>query len=104
LPISRSTRAGIAESETNTIDRAVANLMFNKVHVNIQDHLPTVSAKFEHEGTTHATAYNYSSNEPDSFVVSKSMKLQADSEVPVFRQDDPNSPSSLPGCSAEDLF
>lgn len=82
----RSTRTGTAESETNTIDRAVANLMFNKAQENMQDHLPPVSAKFEHQGTTCAAAYNYESNQPDSFVVSKPMKLQADSEVPVFRQ------------------
>lgn len=82
----RSTRTGTAESETNTIDRAVANLMFNEAQANIQDHFPPVSAKFEHQGTACAAAYNYESNQPDSFAVSKPMTLQADSEVPVFRQ------------------
>ncbi|KAF8009962.1 hypothetical protein BT93_J0825 [Corymbia citriodora subsp. variegata] len=50
-PSAKSRRSGnvAKESETNVIDRAIANIMFNKMDFNLQDSTPIAADSFEHD-------------------------------------------------------
>ncbi|KAH9618409.1 hypothetical protein KSS87_008686 [Heliosperma pusillum] len=81
----RSEETEVSVQKTNTIDRAVANLMFNKVDANVQDLLPAMAAKFEHIGKNFE-ACKYSINK-DGFPLSKPCDFLAQSEVPVYSNE-----------------
>ncbi|KAF5931295.1 hypothetical protein HYC85_032168 [Camellia sinensis] len=71
------------ESETNSIDRAVANLMFSKVHSGGIDLLAAVSSKEEAKGTTKQC--NYSLNQPQQpHWHHHTRSSTGDAEVPIF--------------------
>lgn len=79
------------ESETNSIDRAVANLLFNKMDFDPQD-LPTSSlVNFEQEDMMTMDSCNYSLNQQETHYPSHpTTLLQADAEddeVPIFSQE-----------------
>ncbi|KAL9233830.1 hypothetical protein vseg_008776 [Gypsophila vaccaria] len=83
---SRSEKSEATIQKSNTIDRAVANLMFNKVDANVQDLLPAMAAKFEHIGKNSETVgnCNNSFSKAPMFPGTKPSDLLAHSEVPVF--------------------
>ncbi|THG18621.1 hypothetical protein TEA_020017 [Camellia sinensis var. sinensis] len=71
------------ESETNSIDRAVANLMFSKVDSGGIDLLAAVSSKEEAKGTTKQC--NYSLNQPQQPHWHHHIRSSTgDAEVPIF--------------------
>ncbi|CAL5359528.1 unnamed protein product [Camellia sinensis] len=71
------------ESETNSIDRAVANLMFSKVDSGGIDLLAAVSSKEEAKGTTKQC--NYSLNQPQQpHWHHHTRSSTGDAEVPIF--------------------
>lgn len=79
------------ESETNSIDRAVANLLFNKMDFDPQD-LPTSSlVNFEQEDMMTMDSCNYSLNQQEThYPPHPTTLLQADAEddeVPIFSQE-----------------
>ncbi|KAF5951198.1 hypothetical protein HYC85_009142 [Camellia sinensis] len=74
------------ESETNSIDRAVANLMFSKVDSGGIDLLAAVSSKEEAKGTTKQC--NYSLNQPQQpHWHHHTRSSTGDAEVPIFGID-----------------
>ncbi|KAK9682766.1 hypothetical protein RND81_10G095000 [Saponaria officinalis] len=86
---SRSEKTEAAMRKGNTIDRAVANLMFNKVDTNVQDLLPAMAAKFEHIGKNFETLghCNYSFSKAQAFPGIKPSDSLDHSEVPVYSQE-----------------
>ncbi|GAB4832142.1 hypothetical protein Ancab_006159 [Ancistrocladus abbreviatus] len=83
----RSRRTETAESETNGIDRAVANLMFKKVDANTCDLLPAMSAKFKEK----LMSSNYSWNHEEIVLFSQPSTLSTDRHVPALARQDPTS-------------
>ncbi|KAK9266996.1 hypothetical protein L1049_021390 [Liquidambar formosana] len=87
---SRSGRPKARESETNTIDRAIANLMFSKMGFNAHD-LPTESVNFE-EGAIETTGPCDSSLNQSHIPGSPHPTIvHGDAEVPIFGQENPAS-------------
>ncbi|WKA01937.1 hypothetical protein VitviT2T_020186 [Vitis vinifera] len=87
----RSGKPVATESETNSIDRAVANLLFNKMDFDPQD-LPTSSlVNFEQEDMMTMDSCNYSLNQQEThYPPHPTTLLQADAEddeVPIFSQE-----------------
>lgn len=79
------------ESETNSLDRAVANLMFNKMDINVQDHPLTtsVSSKQEVVGTKSLQRKTSKAlNQAQNFPYPYSLNLRGDAKVPRFKQSD----------------
>ncbi|GAB4827762.1 hypothetical protein Ancab_034648 [Ancistrocladus abbreviatus] len=79
---SGKTEAG--ESETNSIDRAVANLMFNKVDANACNLVPAMAAKFVRK----PISCNYSWNNEEIVLFPQPSTLSTDTLVPVCVQHD----------------
>ncbi|KAF7836222.1 protein LNK3-like isoform X1 [Senna tora] len=80
------------ESETNSVDRAIANLMFNKMDVNVQDLPLTTSANSKKEGTRtkspQGKASKASNQTQQHFYHPYSLNLQGGTEVPRFNQSE----------------
>ncbi len=100
--IFRSESKKAAESETNTIDRAIANLMFNKTDSSVRE-LSSAASVSSNEGVTGDTQppvnseqegiratgpQNYSSNQPKIHHFSHHPILSGDAEVPTLAQID----------------
>lgn len=76
------------ESETNFIDRAIANLLFNKMDVNVQN-FPVVALKNPKQELIEETGSpKYSFNKPPTHQFCRDM-LTGDAEVPTFGQEQP---------------
>lgn len=88
------------ESETNSVDRAIANLMFNKMDINVQDlpmdidvqDLPnTTSVCSKQEPTETKTLQrktSKASSQARNFHHPYTLNPRVDSEVPRFNQSD----------------
>uniref|UniRef100_A0A5B6YK64 Uncharacterized protein n=2 Tax=Davidia involucrata TaxID=16924 RepID=A0A5B6YK64_DAVIN len=84
----RLVKTEVTESETNTIDRAIANLMSNTMDSNAQDFPAEASAGFKPEASETRGSFIYSldaSQTPPYFPCPTS--LTRDTEVPNFGQD-----------------
>lgn len=73
------------ESETNSVDRTIANLMFNKMDINVRD-LTTFNSEqvFENKGLQGKTSRAL--NQAQNFNYPNALNLQGDIGVPRFNQ------------------
>uniref|UniRef100_A0A2P2MQ52 Uncharacterized protein n=1 Tax=Rhizophora mucronata TaxID=61149 RepID=A0A2P2MQ52_RHIMU len=79
----------IPELETNAIDRAVANLMFNEMDLNLQ-HFPLQASVHSKQEMVEATGpVNYSLNQSKIQGFSHHPVFPADALVPVFGEEYP---------------
>lgn len=104
--IFRSESKKAVESETNTIDRAIANLMFNKTDTSVREvrEFSSAASVSSNEGVSRDTQppvnskqevmratgpQNYSSNQPKIHLFPDQQILAGDAEVPTLFQIDP---------------
>lgn len=79
----RSGKDKAMESETNFIDRAIANLLFNKMEPNVRG-LPIVASKNPKQELIEETGSpKYGFNQPPTHQFCEDM-LTGDAEVPTF--------------------
>lgn len=82
----RSGKDKAMESETNFIDRTIANLLFNKIDLNVRD-FPMVASKNPKQEVIEETGSpKYSFNQPPAHQFCQDM-LTDDAEVPTFGQE-----------------
>ena len=74
------------EMETNSIDRAIANLMFSKMDLNIRD-FPVSAPVNSKQGTSRETKpVNCSWNQPQGHDLPSYPSFRGDAEVPILGQ------------------
>ncbi|KAI5595995.1 hypothetical protein POPTR_003G193800v4 [Populus trichocarpa] len=77
------------EMETNSIDRAIANLMFSKMDLNIQDFHVSASASSKQGISRETKPLNCSLDQPEGHDLSSYPIFRDDAEVPILGQGYP---------------
>lgn len=72
------------EMETNSIDRAIANLMFSKMDLNIQDFHVSASASSKQGISRETKPLNCSLDQPEGHDLSSYPIFRDDAEVPIL--------------------
>lgn len=88
---SRLVKTEATESKTNAIDRAIANLMFHKMHdFSTNDLADSGSLDFEQEvNETTRQHFKCHTNQTQFTVCAHVTSLAGDAEVPIIKQEDP---------------
>ncbi|KAL9349331.1 hypothetical protein Peur_056586 [Populus x canadensis] len=83
------------EMETNSIDRAIANLMFSKMDLNIQDFHVSASASSKQGISRETKPLNCSLDQPEGHDLSSYPIFRDDAEVPILGQGYPQIRANL---------